>query len=794
MLTGTVSGQNSVSGTLVDTAQKGLPDINVLLLHVRDSSLFKGAVSSHSGRFQFDDIPPGTYLIRATAIGYRQVYLPAFQLRTGTGKTDLAVVVLEKEAKQLSEVVVRTQKPLLELKADRLVVNVKNSITAAGSTALEVLQRAPGVGVNQQAGTLSVSGKDGVIIMINGKVSPMPASAVVQMLSGMNASDIDRIEVITTPPANFDAEGNAGIINIVLLRNNIYGTNGTSSVSAGYGGNGPVYMASASFNTRTARSNIYGSFSFSRTAWDQDFFNYRKVSSNGDLLETNSDTYRKPVQLNYNARLGFDHTLDKKTVLGFLLSGYSNKWSMGAENYISQKKNHLQDSITRMKLYEINHWKNFSVNVNLVHHFREGEKITVDADYLYFKDRQPVDYANDHYDKQDVFLFSDEILSRKFTPINIWVGKTDYSKKLGNKLTLETGGKFAINRFRNDILVQNNKNGTWLTDSALSVNASLQEDIWAAYLSVDAAVNPETNIKAGLRYEHTFTKLESLTNKNIVNRKFGSLFPTLYFSKKLDEKNSFSLSYNRRITRPTFNEMAPFVIFIDPNTYFSGNPALRPAISNAVSASWSYRNKIASLSYTQQTDAITRFQSRVDSVANKQSLVSENIKSIRNISGFLSAPVKATSWWSMQYNLTGNWQQVTALISGDLVTIEQLNWNFSSIQNFKLPKDFGIELFFLRQSKGLSGTGVTSAFALLNLGIQKKMAKAGNLALNLSDVFNSNRLSWKTDIPEQNLYTSFRGQFNPRRIRLTWSVNFGKTEVKAKRNRTTGGEEDKRVD
>jgi hypothetical protein len=214
----------SIHGRVQDALGAPLPFATVLLLDAGDSSLVKGTVSGEKGDFRLDKVKVGTYLLTASLIGYTPAHGAAFTVGAADTRVVIPTLLLTQAVLQLQEISVQASKPLFEQQADRLVVNVGSSITAAGATALEVLERSPGVSVNRQTNSLAINGREGVLVMVNGKLRRLPPEALLQMLNGMNATTIEKIELITTPPACFDAEGNAGIINLVLKKNDAYGT------------------------------------------------------------------------------------------------------------------------------------------------------------------------------------------------------------------------------------------------------------------------------------------------------------------------------------------------------------------------------------------------------------------------------------------------------------------------------------------------------------------------------------------------------------------------------------------
>ena len=780
----------NIQGIVLDQQNEAIAFANVLLLQKQDSALIKGSITTEDGHYLIEKVSPGEYFLSVSVLGYKTHFI---ELKVNPLKTEIqvAAIQLEEDIAQLEAVEIRARKPLFEQQIDRMVVNVENSITSAGGSALEVLEKSPGVIVNQQNNSISMGGKSGVVIMINGKESRMPMEAAVQMLRSMPAENLQKIELITTPPAKFDAEGNAGFINIILKKSADYGTNGSYALSTGYG-DAEKYGGSLNFNHRTGKLNLYGDYSYSRNHSYQTFGNYRSIIFQGIETETISDSERDPITTLHNARLGLDLNLSDKTIFGALLSGYDSKWEMDAFNDIQLLQDQVPSRSMEIKNHEINHWRHLMGNLNLQHTISPGQTLSFDVDYLYYHDNNPTDYFNSLFDGNGSFLEEEQFRSSKVTPIRIWVGKIDYTKNFGDHIKLEAGLKGTRSRFENDVRVENLIQQIWQTDPTLTQFATLKEDITAAYSSLRYDINEKTTLMAGLRYEYTTSNLSSPEEPDIVDRQYGNFYPTLFLSQKINDNHSLQFSYNRRITRPTFNDLAPFVIFLDPNTFFSGNSALQPAITNAVKVDYRLKSWVFSTSYSRENDAISLFQPQVDPESNKQFFAAANLEYLNTWTNMVSFPIYVTNWWEMQNNAMLISQKSQTTIEGVPIQFQQNTFSFNSAQSFTLPKDFSLEVSGFYRSAALFGYMKMKAMGSFNLGLQKKFKDDSSLRFAFTDIFRTNRWTFETNVPEQNLNSVTYVNFENRKLTLTYTRSFGNNKLKASRNRTTGSEEERR--
>jgi Outer membrane protein beta-barrel family len=783
-----------IQGKYHDGKNEPILFATILLINQSDSSVVTGIQGSDVGTFSITNFKPGKYLIKASAVGYKTVVSDPFEITSSKEHIHIDPLIAEEDVTHLDEVSVVAKKPIYEQQIDRLVINVENSITSTGTTALDVLEKSPGVSVNRQSGILSLGGKDGVLVMINGKETHMPVAAAIEMLNGMNSENVKKIELITTPPSKYAAEGDAGIINIVLKKDDDFGTNGTYSLGAGIGVDGKL-NGSISLNHHVNKVNYFGMYSSSYDNSSQSISMDRLTTENGSVSETKSKSFREPVMIFHNARLGFDYTVNSKTVIGVLASGYTSDWEMDAMNKISYLKDNQATSLIDQKITESNKWKNYMGNFNVQHSFKEDEILEFNADYLHYDDSNPSQYFIQHMDATSQPTTTEKINVTKVTPINALVGKLDYSRHFGTNIKLESGLKYTNSKFQNNVSVANKLADNWIFDQSLTNKYDLAENISAAYSSLNYKFDEKTSLNAGLRYEYTNTVLNTVSESGVIDRHYGELFPTLYLSHDLNKDNTLQVSYSRRITRPTYNELAPFIFFQTPDTYIAGNVNLQPSISNVFKTDYKYKRVLLSLTYTNEANAIRRFQPTQDKVKNVLYLTSQNLDLVTTASMMLSFPLRITKWWNIQNNLNGIVQNVHTNYEGEKLDINLKNFSADMINNFKFIEGFTGELTGEYQSPALSGINKSKARGSVSIGLQKKSKNEKNtFSLNLSDVFKTGLYSFIADVPKLNIHNSGTLDFEPRVLRFTYSHNFGSNKVKAARKRETGSdEEQKRV-
>lgn len=779
--------QSVLGGRILDVDGAPVAYANVQLLVSSDSSFVSGTIAGEEGRFTFPIVRPGDYRLFVSLIGYEDHLTDTFTFTDVGERHDVTVTLLQQPI-NMDGFTVEAQRELYEQKGDRLVINLGSSITLSGATALDVLKRSPGVMVNEQSGAISLMGKEGVRVMINDKLSYIPAEGLMQYLAGMSADNIEQIELITTPPASLDAEGNAGFINIVMKRNPDDGLSGSANISGGYG-EGEVGSAGADAAYQQGRLSLYGNVSFLWNGQKQRFLNFRRVVAAEGILESPTETHRYPSERNYAVRAGIDYQVDGRTTLGALIATYDNRWSMNALNVLTIKHNGVPITLIRSDNDEINRWRHGMANVNVRRKIGDTGTFSTDLDYLFYHDNNPTVYANTSTDIASGSISEQHLESGKLTPLHIVVAKADYLTKMHEKWEVGAGVKGAFSRFTNAVNFESLVQDPWLADAGLDSESTLREDVLAVYGKADIQINETASLKSGLRYELTKSNLGSDKEENLVNRRFGSLFPSIAYTQKLNDAHQIGVSFARRITRPSFQEMAPFLYFVDPYTFFSGNAALQPAILSSLKVDYTYRSLITSIEYAREDSSIAAFQSRLIPGTNIQVMSSLNFRRTQTVTALFALPFQVTGWWSTQNNIMISRQEVDGFRNHLPVTVNRSFVQLNTTQNIRLPRDFGFEMSGFYQSATLFGIMRIEPRWGINLGLQRALPNnKGKFTLSVDDVFNTDVWQMVTGSPDDPLYIDQLLDGSQRTFRFTYSTRFG--DGKPSATRSTASEEE----
>ncbi|MBE9463333.1 TonB-dependent receptor domain-containing protein [Dyadobacter subterraneus] len=739
-----------VTGKFVSQKEEPIPFATVLLLNPADSSLVKGSLTNETGDFVIENASANKYLLRFTAVGFQTWTSGTFELTDEQLTKNFGTSVIQEDTRQLGEVVIKAEKPLFEQKIEGMVVNVENSILTKGSSALSVLERAPGVVIDHRNSSISLNGKEGVMVMINGKLMRMALAQVVALLNSTNASDIEKIELLTSPPSRYDADGNAGLINIVMKKNKDQGTSGSITLTGGYGYREKA-MAGFNLSKNTGKISTYGSYSFSHDRT----YSYMYITSNqnmpvlgGRIFATVYDTTRSE-QNNHNATAGIDYRINPKMTLGGNIS--YNASSSSPLSITRASYNVLPDSILLYhgQVSGNNHWKTLNSSVYIEKEIRAGEKVNFDLDYLRFKYDSPTIVNSSFLNPDGTRAGTNDSLfapiQRGFaeTSINVGVFKSDYSKSITKKIKIETGVKQTYSDGKSLSGIKSLVDGQWVNRSETSNQINMKESISAGYVSVNTQPDPTINLNFGTRVEYSHTHMDDpKTEANTIDRRLGKFFPNMSFSKKFDEDNELQFSYAKRISRPTYTDLASYVAYSDPTAVYTGNPLLKPTITDNIKLGYNYRNLAFSILYSQDKNPIARYQITQRPQANLLYISPQNLDFQKNITFQASLPLKINDWWSMNYGFVGAWRKFK--ISYTLVPVEKtyLSYSTNFSQLFKLPKNFSMEISGWYNSSFYNGSIKMRGFGMLNAGIKKTLkGNGGSFQFSVSDILRTMQIN-----------------------------------------------------
>lgn len=780
-----------IKGKVVDEANQPLAFANVLLYNAADTSVLKLELTNEKGDFQFTNIDAGSYFVEVSFVGMPSVKTKIFEA-TANNLFELPNIQLLAQNNELESVTVVAKKPLLEMKPDKMVMNVENSVTAIGNDALELLRKAPGVVVDNNE-NIQLLGKAGVQIYIDGKPSPLGGTDLAAFLKTLQASDIEAIEIITNPSSRFDAEGNAGIINIKLKRAQNLGANANLNLTYSQG-ELAQYNGSVSANYRNKVMNTFGSYTRS-DGKNTNFNNFYREQFNFVF-----DQFTEQVGgwENDNFRLGTDFYIKKKHTVGFLASGFtsSNDWDGDSRADIFTLGNPNVDSVLIASNDTDGNRTNGNFNINYRFDDNKGKTWSIDADYGIFRIESEQLQPNFYKDPTEQFTLSESIVFMNTpTNIDIYTFKVDHELPVG-KGKVGAGAKVSYVKTDNIFDFFNVIDGENILDKEATNQFDYTENVNAAYANYSQQ-SGKFGIQAGIRLEQTNSEgdLTSfvVTEDDNVKRNYLDWFPSAGVTYQLDEKNSFQFNYSRRINRPNYQDLNPFRQRLDELTFEKGNPFLKPEYTNKFQLTHTFNYSInTTISFDHTTDLIGRL---TDAETETSAFITyQNIADRFNYSLNVSGALPIKEWWSTYTSLTAFHQRNKAEFEdGKTLDVNVTSFNAYMQQTFNLPKDFTLEISGFYSSPSIwEGAFKMEDMWQLNAGVAKKVLRGkGTLKLNISDIFKSQ--VWKGVSEFGDLYMQAEGGWDSRRVAINFNYLIGNNQVKSQRRNTGLEEESQRI-
>ncbi len=787
-----------VTGKAVDDGGKPLDGATISLLKVKDNTLAKSAVSSKNGEFEMEKIADGKYLVAVTAVGFAKFNSQPFDINETSSLVTLGSLQLKAATKQLSNVQVTATRPLIENKIDKTVVNVDAAISNIGTSALDVLERSPGISVDRD-GNISLKGKQGVIVLLDGKPSYLSGADLANLLRNMQAGQLDQIEIMSQPSARFDASGNSGVINIKTKRNNLKGFNG--SISLGYTqGTYPKSSNAFNINSRKGKVNVFANYGYSLFKGYNQISLYRNFRDNTTKQLNAVFDQKSFIKFSgqpHSLKFGLDFFASKNTTVGFVLGGiYNLRQNTVYSNTDIYNGNSRFDSANVAKTVGRDPWTNYSANLNLRHVFDStGKELTADLDLIRYDSKGQQNSDNFTYSPAGNIL-GDPFLLRGNLPslINIYSAKFDYTHPLKNDARFEAGAKSSYVETDNNAqyVYYDKPSNQWKNDKR-SNYFIYEENINAVYVNTRKQFK-KWGVQLGLRMENTNSKGKQITNGQTFARHYSQLFPTAYFSYVLNKANTFGLSYGRRIERPNYQDMNPFQQFLDQYTYRQGNPFLTPQFSHNVEVSHNYKGQLnTSINYTRTTDIINDILEQNDTTRITFQ-TKKNIATRRNIGLSISYNKPLTKYWTMSAfaNVFNNY--FTGIINQKPITVDYSTFMINVSNQFRFNKGWSGDLSGFYRYKSLeAATIVALPMGMFSVGVGKQVMKnKGTLRLSVRDPFFLQKFRGYTRF--DNIDVQIRNVNDNRQVSLNFTYRFGKNQnniPQRKRNNATQEEQNR---
>ena len=790
-----IAKAQEIKGSVKDDQGKALSGATVALKKVKDSALVKLAATNTTGQYSFTGINAGNYFVAVSYTGHVAKNSAAFEV-SGSGNVTAPEVTLTKTSGQLKEVVVAARKPMVEVKADKTILNVEGSINAVGQDALDLLRKAPGVVVDKDD-NLTLSGKNGVQVYIDGRPTPLNGKDLSDYLRTLQSSSIEAIEIITNPSAKYEAAGNAGIINIRLKKNKSFGTNG--SVNAGFNqGITPKYNGGISLNHRNKHVNLFGNYSYN------DNTNENNISMLREVVDTLFDQKSKLNIDNrsHNFKAGMDYFLSKRSTIGIMANGsFSdmdfNNYSRTEISYIPNKK---LDRVLIADNTNANKKDNINANLNYRYADSTGHELNVDADYGAYRNKSDQYQPNFYFDPANNPLYSRIYDMNAPTDIDIYSVKADYEQNF-KKGRLGVGGKISFVESNNDFdrFDVDPVSGVGKLDVFRSNDFIYKENVNAGYINYNRQFKGFM-IQAGVRVEHTHATGRSQgktvdANGNLVDydstftRDYTNLFPSAALTFNKNPMNQFSFTFSRRIDRPNYQDLNPFEFKLDEYTFRKGNTGLMPQYTNSIGVTHTYKYRLnTTLNYSHVKDI---FAQLVDVAETSKSFITQrNLATQDIVSLNISYPFQY-KWYSIFGNLNTYYSHYKADLGVDRkVDLDVFAFTFFAQQSFRLGKGWTGEMSGWYTSPSIwQGTIKSRTMWSVDGGVQKTILKGnGNIKASVSDIFRT--LKWKGTSDFAGQRTVASGNFESRQLKLNFTYRFGNSQVKAARQRKTGLEEE----
>ena len=781
----TATAQHQLSGTIKDGADGSpVPYATAALLRP-DSTAITGVMSGDDGKFVLNDLAAGNYLLQVSFIGYQREYrnvnVPA--------QSELGDIELTESATRMQEVIVSANRPLVQMKLDRIVVNVSGNVVTTGLNINEVLRNLPGLYVDGE-GTVTLYGRV-TAVYINGRPTRLPASQVAQLLNGMQGDQVDRIELIANPSARYEADKGSSIVNIILKRDPSLGINGSVSTSVGYTEFDWLFREGLNLNYRSQKLNIFGNYGYNYQPYVTDIYQ-RKNFTNKDLPVTYAQQTRmRFVAPNHTLRAGIDWFVTQKQTIGFLFTGTLNN---NRTNSLSNAEimpldvarvdstvlsNTISEGGGTSQMYNLN----YRLLTNT-----EGEELSMDLDYGRVTGDGRQNLQSRYF---DILGFEqrekEEFRHNSLSDYNIFSLSIDYARPFSDKSSLQAGVKTGYTKADNSQMYDNLLAEQWVNDESRSNSFDHKEQVSAAYATYSRKFG-KFSAMAGLRAEYTATNSVSLTMDTAFTRSYLDFFPNAYLQYQFSDMQSINLSYARRIMRPGYSQLNPFRFHTDAFNYQSGNLELNPVYQHTIILSYRYKKLTVNAIYSKFDNVISQEWIQDDETHVTEVILKNNSKRSA-YTVFAQLPVSVSKKYTITAYTRNTLFDQNSWYNGEPFNKKYYGGGHGLLNSFTVLPTLRINANISFDVFGWNGISHYGSEWYMDVFIDKTFLNNKlRVALNCVDLFKTRKINATTRF--QNVDQVLKQNNHQRTTILAVSYSFGSQQIRAARNRSSGIEEE----
>ncbi len=763
-----------VIGSVLDSEEQPIPFVNVVLLDINSQELITGTITNDAGKFVIQSDRGDKLQLKISTLGHKDFVSEEFKIE---GEIEnFGKIKLKTDMASLDEVEVRAARPNVLIQADKTVVNIEGTAMAEGNNALDVVGRSPGVYVDAD-GNINLNGKSGVMVLLDDRQTYMSAKDLADFLRAMPADNIQSIEVINNPPAKYDAEGAAGLINLVLKKNTYNGVNGNLHIGHQYNGiHTPSVGGTINFKKNKWTSNV--SLNYNQWGRKMELDLLRRFQVEDGLSIFDQKARMSLITKNLFFSGGTDYQINEKHSLGINLQASTQNGDDGGNSFttITNPQSTAINYINALNDSEFENTRIFG-NFHYIGKFDTlGTKLTADFDYSNM-DASSLILLNNSYwindDKANEALNS--VKTGNDMVYSIYTAKTDFTKPMGENKSLELGLKGSWVKSDNLLdITKREEEGPYPDGN--SNHFIYKENVLAAYASYKAPLGKKLEYQAGLRAEYANIEGNSVTSNQVNTQEYLNFFPSVYLQHKLNDDYQIVYNVNRRITRPHYRQLNPFVFYIDPLTTEEGNPNLKPQYANNFEMNHIYKGSYQlALTFSQTENAFGQILIQDDE--ERTTLIQmQNLDRTQNLGLRATIPVEFAQWYSTSNMLQFNGNTFQSQIGEDLLDVKQFSFMARSQHNITLPKGFKLELVGIYRSPFQDGQLKIDGMSWLDAGLTKTFKDEKlSLTINGSDIFRT--MKFTGDINFHKINTDVRQYNSMQSVRFTVRWKFNKGEM-----------------